>query len=134
MKENENLLLRYPDLYGPIEHPNDNELNVAEDMENQIQANNHRIALLQNLNRNLDNSLRRLNETHGKKNSTMDEHLNQTIGRSYDVQNYFLKRKESIPEAVKVVDRDTKSATVGRPVPLFKLENEIDELEGKERK
>ena len=91
-KEKEMLLLQYPDLYGPmpIQHQ---ETDLITDMESQMQANKHRIELLEAQNETLKISIQRL------------INVNTTA--------------ESIKE------RQQVESKIGRPVPLFKLENEI---------
>ena len=81
-KDNELLLLKYPDLYCPAEI-NEGELNVVDDMQNQINANKHRIGLLDSLNKKLSVSIKKLNEkresidqSFNKSNSKLD--LNET--------------------------------------------------------
>ena len=110
LQENELLLLKYPDLYGPIEQTE--ELGVAEEMQNQINANSHRIKLLENLNNNLFNSVKKLHETQ----------LNSR-GNSANKVDYFMKENSTVES------RTREKQVLSRPVPLFKLENEIDESE-----
>jgi hypothetical protein len=125
IKENETLLLRYPDLYGPIEQLNPNETNVCDDMLNQINANKHRIQLLDNLNKKLYNSIKKLNETQ------VDE-MKSNQNKSYDSENkdYFLKHEGddlSRSTTKMEVRKSSEKKSISRPVPLFKLENEIDQ-------
>ncbi len=139
-KENEILMMRYPDLYGPIEQLNEHEMNVCDDMINQINANKYRINLLENLNKKLNNSIKKLNET-----QMNNEKLNETTMTSNDNNNnetslnYFMKPPQSTsrttPSNSNLVTPRNNSATsnsrqaLTRPVPLFKLENEIDETD-----
>ncbi|CAF0817787.1 unnamed protein product [Brachionus calyciflorus] len=123
MKDNESLLIRYPDLYGPMEQLNDDELSVIDDMQNQIKANKHRISLLENLNNKLFNSIKKLNETQGTNEITND------IGASFDDKNYFMKPNESSSRSQSRLDTPKQSDnnySFSRPVPLFKLDNEIE--------
>lgn len=123
-KDNELLLLKYPDLYGPAEI-NEGELNVVDDMQNQINANKHRIGLLDSLNKKLSVSIKKLNEkresidqSFNKSNSKLD--LNETN------ENYFMKQKDSRRASLNETPRIEKNALT-RPVPLFKLENEMNQ-------
>ena len=111
LQDNELLLLKYPDLYGPIEQTE--ELGVAEEMQNQINANSHRIKLLENLNNNLFNSVKKLHET--QQNSRANSAINKV--------DYFMKENSTVES------RTREKQVLSRPVPLFKLENEIDESE-----
>ena len=123
--------MKYPDLYGPAEI-NETELNVLEDMQNQIKANKHRIGLLDNLNQTLMNSIKKLSE---KRNSmdnsqnTLPSPINQSINNNTDLNesndNYFMRHKDSRRESLV----ETPKKNLNRPVPLFKLENELDESE-----
>ena len=141
MKENETLLIRYPDLYGPLEQLNDNELNVCEDMINQINANKYRINLLESLNKKLNNSIKKLNETQmsnidmdGNDNSVYSNKPDSAINKyenshDNDATHYFMKPPPSTRTNSNVTT--PKASALTRPVPLFKLENEIDENENK---
>jgi hypothetical protein len=136
-KENEILMMRYPDLYGPIEQLNDNEMNVCDDMINQINANKYRINLLENLNKKLNNSIKKLNETQ-MNNEKLNETALTTNENNDTSLNYFMKPPQSTsrttPSNSNLGTPRNKSANnsrqaISRPVPLFKLENEIDETE-----
>ena len=133
MKENETLMMRYPDLYGPIEQLNEEEMNVCEDMMNQINANKYRINLLENLNKKLNNSIKKLNETQMNDTALTNDNQDTSL-------NYFMKPPQSTsrttpsnsnlvtPRRNSIGNSSGKQALT-RPVPLFKLENEINENE-----
>jgi len=136
-KENEMLLLKYPDLYGPIEqHGDENELNVCEDMINQINANKYRIGLLENLNKKLSNSIKKLNETQvvNSKASETDNYFMKQRANPNDSTRTLTPLRQSSSSKI-VQDKheqanERSSATSAhimpvRPVPLFKLENEL---------
>jgi hypothetical protein len=101
-------------------------------MQNQIKANKHRIGLLDNLNKTLMNSIRKLSE---KRNSIdnsqniLPSPLNQSKNNNTDLNqssdNYFMRHKDSRSESLV----ETPKKNLMRPVPLFKLENELDESE-----
>jgi hypothetical protein len=142
MKENETLLIRYPDLYGPLEQLNENEVNVCEDMINQINANKYRINLLESLNKKLNNSIKKLNETQMSNTSNIDIDNDNIIyskptsainkyenSHDNDTTHYFMKPPPSTRTNSNVTT--PKASALTRPVPLFKLENEIDENENK---
>jgi hypothetical protein len=129
LKQNEHLLLKYPDLYGPLENLMDDDdeatttSNVAADMQNQLNANKHRIYLLNNLNKKLENSIKKLNE------STTT--TNEISFVANEEKNYFKKQSlsnVSTPKAEAPTHDDTRLQALSRPVPLFKLENEIDQM------
>jgi hypothetical protein len=117
LKENETLLLKYPDLHGPIDQLDLNEVNLCEDMVNQINANNYRIYLLENINKKLSNSIIKL-----KKNDSLQKN----------------DEKIKIPDNLNIINNESdnfesltfstcpKSKKLSRPAPLFKLENEIE--------
>ncbi len=102
-KEKELLLLQYPDLYGPLPQK---ETDLLTDMESQILANKYRIDLLETQNSKLKVTI-------------------QQLANSINSQ----------PQPANVDTQPNKSSNgtvVGRPVPLFKLENEIqDEVKAK---
>lgn len=110
MKEKELLLLQYPDLYGPI--PVQKDTDIIKDMELQIQANRHRIQLLESQNQALKNSIQKLFES--EKKTTTVQSPQQSINTTNQNNN---KNNNHINE----------NLNVARPVPLFKLENEISE-------
>lgn len=128
-KESEHLLLKYPDLYGTMEHVGeDHDIGVEVDMQNQINANKHRIYLLNNLNKKLENSIKKLHETKSlHKQSSLDSNPDQTINEE---KSYF-KKQSSIVSTPKNQPEESAGSRLGlnRPVPLFKLENEIDQLD-----
>lgn len=97
-KEKELLLLQYPDFYGPI--PIQKETDITTDMELQIQANQYRIELLEQQNQTLKSSIQRLLEKESFRN----------------VEKPYLQQVQNNGEYNNM-----------RPVPLFKLENEINE-------
>ena len=101
LKEKELLLLQYPDLYGPI--PIQKDTDIIKDMELQIQANTYRIELLEQQNETLKSSIQRLIEADAK---------NHTEKPSYQQPLYSNNNNEYQSM---------------RPIPLFKLENEINE-------
>jgi uncharacterized protein (UPF0335 family) len=87
LKDNELLLLKYPDLYGPMEQlSNEQELDVYEDMVNQMNANRHRVNLLENLNRKLDHSMKKLKETRPQSNQNMND-SNQYYSNGHNNSN-----------------------------------------------
>jgi hypothetical protein len=101
-KEKELLLLQYPDLYGPLPQK---ETDLLTDMESQILANRHRIDLLQAQNSTLQISIQRLANANNFPVVHVDNQLQS---------------------------KTPNTNLVGRPVPLFKLENEIqDEIKAK---
>jgi hypothetical protein len=106
LKEKELLILQYPDLYGPI--PIQKDTDIIKDMEFQIQANTYRIELLEQQNQTLKSSIQRLIEADQK---------NQVEKLSYQQQtsSNYIKNNTEYP------------STSMRPIPLFKLENEINE-------
>lgn len=131
-KENEILLLKYPDLYGPMTHIDEHgESNVANDMQNQINANKHRIFLLNNLNKKLENSVRKLNETSNsasaspsKKETTITSDEPSEHG-----SNYFVKQPVSSPSVLstpKSIEDIGSRTLMARPVPFFKLDSELE--------
>lgn len=136
-KDNEVLLLKYPDLYGPMTHIEDpnsetSSNDVANDMQNQINANKHRIYLLNNLNKKLENSVRKLSETTAqKKNSPIENSLGLLAnGDSSKESNYFAKPPQSVASTPKSSTADVVTSNrtgLGRPVPFFKLESEIEQ-------
>ena len=138
MKENEILMIRYPDLYGPLEQLNENEMNVCDDMINQINANKYRINLLESLNKKLNNSIKKLNETQMNETGIM----NQTEQNDTSL-NYFMKPPQSTSRTTPAnstlaTPRNNSSSSsnrqaLTRPVPLFKLENEINEAQLNEK-
>lgn len=145
LKDNELLLLRYPDLYGPIEQFE--EADVADEMQNQISANQHRISLLTNLNDNLSNSVRRLNETQSRavsrantshvSASSANHNHSRTINRSEVQLNEFMKPDVSRTESRKseAPKSEAGSRVPSRAYPLFKLDSEIEaQTEDKEHK
>jgi hypothetical protein len=146
-KDNELLLLKYPDLYGPMSHMEDEEAetNVASDMQNQINANKHRIYLLNNLNKKLENSLKKLNETNVvRSNSSSAKKTPQNInasgagdgvtsGGGDSNRNYFAKQQtmsaSSTGSTPKSADESAGSSRplLTRPVPFFKLDSEVEQ-------
>ena len=145
-KDNELLLLKYPDLYGPMSHMEDEEAetNVASDMQNQINANKHRIYLLNNLNKKLENSLKKLNETNvvrsnsssAKKSQNINAHGagdGVTSGGGESNRNYFAKQQtmsaSSTGSTPKSADESAGSSRplLTRPVPFFKLDSEMEQ-------
>lgn len=148
MKETELLLLKYPDLYGPIEQLE--ELGVGEEMENQITANRHRIALLENLNSNLSNSVRKLNDSASRPSSTMKFQECSTRNQSLVInkssiemntgaeRDYFMKRNEANSARQQEVEAaaGAKSASESIPrrqYPLFRLEDELEADEARNK-
>ncbi len=115
LKHNELLLLRYPDLYGPIEQAE--ELSVAEEMENQISANQHRITLLSNLNLKLGNSVRKLSEAQSRSASRAAQGGENEFMRS---EGGKAEKKGSGESWV-----PAESRVPSRAYPLFKLESEM---------
>ena len=121
LKETELLLLKYPDLYGPIEQLE--QLSVSEEMENQIDANRHRIALLQTLNSNLSNSVRKLNDT-----TLNDAKFRETSARN---QSLVVERRSIEVDERDCFMRANEAAKRGgslpkRQYPLFRLDDEIE--------
>ncbi len=138
MKENEILMIRYPDLYGPLEQLNENEMNVCDDMMNQMNANKYRINLLESLNKKLNNSIKKLNETQMNETASTNDQLNETN------LNYFMKPPQSTSRSTPansnlVTPRNNSNSALNkrqaltRPVPLFKLENEINDSQLNEK-
>lgn len=120
LRDNESLLIRYPDFYGPLEQLNDDELNVVEDMQNQIRANKHRIDLLEKLNNKLINSINKLNET-------MTSNQCDNVCASLEEKNYFMKPTESSSRSQSVLESPKEQkCSYTRPVPFYKLENELE--------
>ena len=96
-KENELLLVKYPDLYGPVPQVVDEELNVQEDMVNQISANKHRMQLLEGLNRKLEVSLRKLREVHSVNNDHNNSIFNGSIYQeNTNSDGYFGSRNGTV--------------------------------------
>jgi hypothetical protein len=132
LKENQTLLLQYPDLYGPIEQLDSNETNVCEEMDNQINANEYRIHLLENINAKLRNSINKLKQSKGsqiisEKNiqflnvketepDNCEEFSNYRHELELDLENLNLSSFR----------KNSKTNSFSRPAPLFKLENEIE--------
>lgn len=134
-KKNEILLLKYPDLYGPMTHIDDHsESNVANDMQNQINANKHRIFLLNNLNKKLENSVRKLNETTMTTNSASGSPSKKETTITSDESsehgsNYFVKQPVSSPSVLstpKSIEDIGNRTLLARPVPFFKLDSELE--------
>lgn len=132
-KDNEILLLKYPDLYGPMTHIDEHggESNVADDMQNQINANKHRIFLLNNLNKKLENSVRKLNETTTIGSSTPAK--NESIVEISEVINsQFVKQpvsSSSVSSTPKSLEDIGTRTLMSRPVPFFKLDSEIENIQ-----
>jgi hypothetical protein len=127
------LLLKYPDLYGPVDI-SESEMNVVEDMQNQINANKHRMSLLDNLNKTLFNSIKKLNEKRNSNDNSintnttgMSSTLNQSSSNNEpNEENYFMKHKDSRRDSLVETPKNSDRNGLGRPVPLFKLENEME--------
>lgn len=141
--DNETLLLKYPDLYGPLENLSENESNVLEDMLNQVNANKHRISLLENLNGTLMTSIKKLNEANVRSNSQENSrkpsidiqyensHSQQQQQHRYTMQS--VSRNEHEESLNRSSHRRQISPGTGdakfppRPMPLFKLDNELSD-------
>jgi hypothetical protein len=126
LKETELLLLKYPDLYGPIEQLE--QLSVSEEMENQIDANRHRIALLQTLNSNLSNSVRKLNDATLNDATLNDAKFRETSTRN---QSLVVERRSIEVDERDCFMRANEAAKRGgslpkRQYPLFRLDDEIE--------
>jgi hypothetical protein len=141
-KQNELLLLKYPDFYGPMDHLHiEGEIDVYEDMQNQINANQFRISLLENLNRKLETSIKKLKEarppSHKAQSYLPNNNFSEESGFNSsmtnkdstlgDNLNFFMKPQ---PET----SSSRRSSIVlpekpSRPFPLYKLESELDEDE-----
>jgi hypothetical protein len=133
-KENELLLIRYPDLYGPIEqfvqneHSSPNEL--CAQMNNQINANERRINLLVNLNKKLLNSVIKL-----KENKLYKKISNDSKESQYDMDIEMDNQNDSLSNLLgKAQMVSAKSETAqeqqqqqqhefDQPIPLYKLDN-----------
>ncbi len=146
LRANQTLLLTYPDLYGAIPQLDENEMNVCDDMINQCSANKLRIELLENLNRKLENSIKKLNENQVRINST-NNWQSRLETRTTTPQNLPQAplpppqndRQSANLEQLMQPAADSSYLTssslssskmpaplqMQRPVPLFKLENEL---------
>ena len=115
-------------------------MNVVEDMQNQINANKHRMSLLDNLNKTLFNSIKKLNEKRNSIDNSVNNTtttntssmspttLNQSSSHTEPISdgNYFMKHKDSRRDSLVETPRNSDRNCLGRPVPLFKLENEME--------
>lgn len=135
VKHSQLLLLKYPDLYGPMEHlsvEGEQETNVYEDMLNQMNANKERIRLLDELNKKLENSMNRLKQVNGFRNdrsqsSESRHHSMRSNGGGFDTSehsNYFMKAPESSSRRSSISQEKPPSS---RPYPLYKLESELED-------